>query len=246
MAAIGLIAVLATCLYALPASVITYFLPSAVQADNFSGSVWHGSAGKLVVNGRDAGALEWTLHPAALWHLSVVGELHWVKLGFQVDGAAEVDRQGFVLHNVKGNGPIEDLQDFGIAAGWRGMADLNFSQVIGNFARLATLAGDIQVTHLTSTQVAGGADLGGYSLHLPEAALEENGAIAGQLNDLGGPIEARAQLHVALQERSALISGTMKARAEAPVALQDAIQGVAQMRGRDSQGRVPIELEFTF
>src|ERR1700685_1276171 len=62
---IGLAALLAVSIAVLPASVITHFLPPSVHAEDFSGSIWHGSAGKISVNARDAGALEWRLHPAA-------------------------------------------------------------------------------------------------------------------------------------------------------------------------------------
>src|SRR6202171_4260165 len=117
---IGVAAVLAVIVAALPASVITHFLPPSVLAEDFSGSIWHGSAGKISVSARDAGALEWRLHPAALLGMQVSADVHWVKVGFVVDAAVNIDRQGVSAHAVKGGGPIEDLQDFGVAPGWRG------------------------------------------------------------------------------------------------------------------------------
>src|SRR5271154_5084465 len=56
---IGVAAVVGVILAALPASIVTHFLPPGVRAEDFSGSIWHGSAGRLRVNARDAGALEW-------------------------------------------------------------------------------------------------------------------------------------------------------------------------------------------
>src|SRR6267142_6253667 len=130
---IGLAAAAAVTIVSLPASIIARLLPPAVHAEDFSGSVWHGSTGKISVNARDAGALEWRLHPAALLGMAVAADLHWVKVGFVVDAAAKIDRQGFAAHAIKGGGPIQDLHDFGVAAGWRGIADINFSELKSSF-----------------------------------------------------------------------------------------------------------------
>lgn len=102
---IGLAALLVVTLAALPASVISHFLPPMVHAEDFSGSLWHGAAGKISVSARDAGAVEWRLHPAALLALKVVADLHWVKTGFVLDGVATLDPHGFTAHAVKGAAP---------------------------------------------------------------------------------------------------------------------------------------------
>src|ERR1700738_5059125 len=88
---IGVAAALAVIVVALPASAITHFLPPSIHAEDFSGSMWHGSAGKMSFDGRDAGALEWRLHPAALLGLALAADVHWVKVGFVVDAALDVD-----------------------------------------------------------------------------------------------------------------------------------------------------------
>src|ERR1700689_3472463 len=106
---IGLAALLAVSIAVLPASVITHFLPPSVHAEDFSGSIWHGSAGKISVNARDAGALEWWLHPLPLLGMTVAADLHWVKAAFVADAAVKIDRLGFAAQAVKGGGPIEDL-----------------------------------------------------------------------------------------------------------------------------------------
>ena len=64
IALIGVLAVIAVVVIVLPASLANKFLPPAVRAEDFSGTLWHGSAGRISVAGRDAGALEWQLHPA--------------------------------------------------------------------------------------------------------------------------------------------------------------------------------------
>src|SRR5713226_11484 len=153
---IGLVAVLAVIVAALPASIIARFLPPEVHAEDFSGSIWHGSAGKISVNARDAGALEWHLHPAALLGMQVSADVRWVKVGFVVDAAVNIDRQGASAHAVKGGGPIEDLRDFGVAAGWRGTANIDFSELKSDFVRTLAAVGDLKVSNLTSAQIAQG------------------------------------------------------------------------------------------
>src|ERR1700727_1201669 len=113
IALIGVLAVLAVIVAVLPASLANKFLPPAVRAEDFSGTLWHGSAGRLTVAGRDAGALEWQLHPLALFKLRLDADLHWVKGSFVLDGEADVSRSDFQASNLRGGGPIADLSTFG-------------------------------------------------------------------------------------------------------------------------------------
>jgi len=243
---IGLAAVLAVFISALPASIATRFLPPEVHAEDFSGSIWHGSAGKISVNARDAGALEWRLHPAALLGMQVSADVHWVKVGFVVDAAVNVDRQGVSAHAVKGGGPIEDLRDFGVAAGWRGTADINFSELKSDLVKPLAAVGDLRVSNLTSAQIAQGAELGGYDLRLAEGAVGADGAVTAQLSDTGGPLEMKAVVSLSFKERTGILTGTLRERPEAPAALRSDLEGIVQLRGRDPQGRIPVDLEFTW
>jgi hypothetical protein len=246
---IGLAALLAVIIAALPASVITHFLPPAVHAEDFSGSIWHGSAGKIRFNARDAGALEWRLHPAALLGLTASADLHWVKVGFVVDAAVTINSRGFVAHAVKGGGPIEDLGDLGVAAGWRGIADVNFSELHGDFTQPLGAAGDLQVSNLRSAQIADGADLGSYDLRMPGGTVGSDGPVGSgnvtaQLVDTGGPLEVQTLIRYSAKERTGTLSGTLRERPDAPSALRNQLDNLSQLRGRDSQGRIPVDLEF--
>jgi hypothetical protein len=242
---------LAVVIASLPASAIAYFLPQYVRAEDFSGSIWHGSAGKISINGRDAGALEWRLHPAAFLGAAVAADLHWVKVGMVVDGAVKMDRQGFAAHAVKGSGPIEDLHDLGVAQGCRGAADIDFSALKGDFAkgyfpRPVAAVGHIQVSNFASVQIAGGVPLGSYDLRLAEDAVGPDGTVTARLVDTGGPLEVQTLIHYSANERTGLLSGTLRERADAPAALRSQIDDLSQLRGRDAQGRIPVDLEFRF
>src|SRR5258708_11479283 len=243
---IGLAAVVGVVICAVAASVVTRFLPPEVHAEDFSGSIWHGSAGKISVDAHDAGALEWRLHPAALLGMQVSADVHWVKVAFVVDAAVNVDRQGFSAHAVKGGGPIEDLRDFGVASGWRGMADIDFSELKSDLVKPLAAVGDIKVSNLTSAQIAQGADLGGYDLRLAAGAVAADGSMTAQLTDTAGPLDVKAAISLSAKERTGILTGTLRERPEATAALRSDLEGIVQLRGRDPQGRIPVDLEFTW
>jgi hypothetical protein len=243
---IGIAAIAAVVIATLPASLAAHFLPPPVRATDFSGSLWHGSAGTISVNSRNAGALEWQIHPAALLGLAVVADVHWTAAGFALDATARVDRQGFSAQNVRGGGPIEDLANLGVAAGWRGTAAIKLDEVKGDYSGNLAGVGDIQVTNLASRQYASGSDLGDYDLNVPQGAQAPDGSTTAKLTDRGGPVQIQADVRVSPKQRMGLLSGTVMARAEATPALRSQLDNLAQLRPRDSQGRIPVELEFTF
>ena len=243
---LGLIVLCGAAIYALPASFAARFMPPYVQAEDFSGSLLHGAAGKIRVNARDAGAIEWQVHPLALLRLALVADVHWVKVGFLIDGVAELKTAGFAAHDMTGGGPIEDLQTLGFAAGWKGTAHLTFSEIKGNFQRLETAVGKIDVANISSVSVAAGSDLGSYELQLGPQSIAPDGSMSATLNDTGGPVEAQAQIRFSPATRTGMLSGTIKERAEASPALRNQLSNLSQLRPRDSSGRFPVELEFTF
>ena len=220
-----------------------------MHAEDFSGSVWHGSAGRIAVAAHDAGALEWRLHPGALLHMRVAAELHWVKGGFVVDGTAEVDRGTLLASHLEGGGPIEDLRDLGLAPGWRGIAKIQVEQLKAGLSTdtpsLKAAVGTIGVSNLASAQLAGGADLGGYLLSFADPAITPDSEASAELTDTGGPLGVDATIHFDAKERRGTLSGTIKERDDAPAALRAQLDNLAQLRPRDAQGRLPVDLEFT-
>ncbi len=238
---IVVLAVLAVIVAALPASLILPVLPPFVVADDFSGSIWHGSAGAISLNGRRAGALEWRLHPASLLRLAASVDLHWVDVSFVADTTADLDRHGMTARNLRGGGPIEDLGALGIAAGWRGAASFELAEVKIGFGaggvQPRSARGRIEVANLSSPTIANGAMLGGYALQVDDGV---------ELSDTGGPLELRATLHFSATDHTGMLSGTVRARPDAPPALRSQIESLAQMHAPDGAGRIPIELEFNY
>jgi hypothetical protein len=243
---LGLIVVAVVVIFALPASLVARFLPAQVHAEDFSGNLLHGAAGKVSINAREAGAIEWRIHPLSLLRLAIVADVHWVKIGFVVDGTAEIGPGGFAALDIRGGGPIDNLQSLGFAAGWHGAASVAFRSLKGSVAKLEALEGKIDVADLSSAGIAEGSDLGSYELQLGPQSISADGSISATLNDTGGPVEAQALIRFSPSTRTGLLSGTLKERAEASPALRNQLSNLSQLRPRDASGRFPVELEFTF
>jgi hypothetical protein len=243
---LGLIVLSGAVIFVLPASLAARFMPAQGQAEDFSGSLLHGAAGKIRINARDAGAIEWQVHPLALLRLAIVADVHWVKVGFLIDGTAELKIGGFAAHDITGGGPIDDLQSLGFAAGWKGTAKLTLTRIKGTFDKLEAAVGKIDVANISSAGVAAGSDLGSYELRLGPQSIAPDGSISATLNDTGGPVEAQAQIRFSPASRTGMLSGTLKERADASPALLNQLSNLSQLRPRDASGRFPVELEFTF
>jgi hypothetical protein len=241
----GIVVMAAAMLFVLPASVMGHFLPPQAHAEDFSGTLMHGAAGKLSVNARDAGAIEWRVHPLSLFRLAVVADIHWVKVGFVIDGTVELRGGGISAQNIKGAGPIHDLSDMGLTAGWQGTVSLNFAELKSDFRKLDAAMGQIEVASLSADNIAQGSDLGAYVLQLGSGAIAPDGTISAALSDTGGPLEIQAQIRFSPATRTGMLSGTLKERPEASPALHNQLAGIAQLRPKDASGRFPVELEFT-
>ncbi len=244
------LAAIAVAVSALPASLAARFLPAAVHAEDFSGTIWHGSAGRVTVNARDAGSVEWRLQPEALLRLHVTADLRWVRGGFVLDGAATLGRNQVSVSGVKGGGSIEDLRGLGLPLQWRGSAQIHINELRAAFSgaafSLQAAVGDIEVSDLSTPQVAQGANLGGYSLRFAEPALGPDSDATAQITDTGGPLMVEALTHFSARQRSVMLSGTVMARADAPPALRSELDDLARMHARDAQGRIPVDFEFTY
>jgi len=242
---LGAIALAAALVFVLPASVISRFLPAQVHAEDFSGTLLHGAAGRLAVNARDAGAIEWRVHPLSLLRMALAMDIHWVKVGFVIDGTVEFAGGAVAGHDIQGGGPIEDLHDLGLADGWRGRAKLTIAEFKSDFRKLDSVVGKLEVSNLSGAQIADGAGLGSYVLQLAPGAIAPDGTITANLNDSGGPLEAQAQIRYLPATRTGMLSGTLKERPEASPALRNQLSSLSQLRPRDAAGRFPVDLEFT-
>jgi hypothetical protein len=235
---------------ALPASLIGRFLPQGVGAGDFSGTIWHGSTGHLTLGDRDAGALEWHLHPAALFGLHLAADLHWVKGSFVLDGGVDASKSSLSASGIQGGGPITDLEGLGVPPGWRGTANVRLERLSADLAEsgpvLRAAVGEIDVANASSPQIAAGTDLGGYALKFNDPSLGADGQATAALSDTGGPLSLDATLTLSPKARTGLLSGTIKERGQIPEALRRELEQIGQLHARDAQGRIPVDLEFSY
>ncbi len=247
IATIAVIAALATLAFALPAAIVTHFLPANVAMTDLSGSLWHGSAGRLTVNNLDAGAVEWHLAPLALLGLTVAADVHWVKTAFVLDASVRISGGVIAAHDVHGEGPLQDVANFGLPAGVRGTATISMARLVADPTRVRAIVGDLGIAALSLQSVAGGADLGGYALKFGSDAVAADGTVTGRLSDTGGgPLQLEGTVTATPATRTGMISGTLQERGAMPTALAQELNGIAQLRGRDRDGRIPVDLEFAF
>jgi hypothetical protein len=244
--AIAVLVVLGFVITALPASIVTHFLPKGVEAQDLSGSIWHGAAANVRALGHDVGGIEWHVYPLSLLHLRLKADLEWAHRGVGLAASAEIDRAGITATNVHGGGPIEDLTDLGFQSGWRGNADIAIDELQTDLTRILALRGQVKLADLAGPTVAGGADLGSYVLQWGSHSVDPNGVVTGELKDAGGPLQVQGTLALTLQQHTGLVSGTILERPDAPADLRKDLENLAQMRGRDAAGRIPVDLEFSF
>ncbi len=231
---------------ALPASLLTRMLPAAIHAEDLSGTVWHGAAGRLEVLGREAGAIEWQLRPGDLLRAQLSLDLHWVKGRFATEGVATLHSGGIQAADIQGGGPIEDLDAKGQEPAWRGTAAIALPRVEADFTHLTRVSGELRLDDLRLLRVADGANLGGYTLHFASTAVAPDGSIDATLADSGsGPLEVVGTVKLTPATRTGLVSGTVRER-RPDTNLARALADIAQMRGRDAEGRIPVDLEFTY
>ena len=245
-ALLALLLVLVIVVVALPASLVTRALPPGVTASDFSGGLWHGAAGRLVAGGRDAGAIEWQLHPGDLPHLLLGFDATWAKGAFSLTGSGSLSLHGVTVTAVHGGGALEDIAPLTGMRGWRGTATVALDRLEADFTQLRTVSGDIRVSDLHSATIGADDDLGAYSLHFDPGATGPDGVIDGQLRDDSGPLEVGATVQLNPGSHLGTLRGTVRERSQASGALRRSIEQLAQLSPRDAAGRVPLDVEFAY
>ena len=245
LVAAALVAAAGFVVYALPASIAMRFLPSELQATDPSGTLWHGSFAAVSLRGHAVGAVEWNIHPLPLFAGRLSAQLRWIKGGFAVNGELEARGGHVFIHDVTGGGAIDDLADLGLSRGWSGTAQVAIAALRIEDQKITSADGTVTLAALKSPKF-GDADIGGYELVLSPESVQPDGTAIAQVRDLGGPLQLSGSLSIVPQQSLLTFSGALKEREGLPPALHQELENLAQMRGRDAQGRVPLEIEFAF
>ena len=233
---------LITVLVRLPATVITLFLPSAVQCRAPGGTIWRGACGELRSGPIALSGVHWILHPLALLRAQVSADV-------DSEDARAAGRAQLRLHS-NGDLEIEALNatlplQTGLSlfpAGWDGSLELAIEQAAVHAGHLTAVQGVIRARQLHRDQPP--ADFGSFELNFPRASgasTSEAGAMVGNLRDLDGPLSLQAVLQLS-RSGGYELAGTVAARDASSAELQQLLQLLGPA---DGQGRHVLSLSGT-
>jgi len=235
--ALVVVAFLFTLLLFLPASLITKWLPPTVQLGNLSGTLWHGGADAVTVAGRSLGAAEWRLHPAQLLRGRLGLDATIVRGSDSLKATLAMSPGGAIsVKDLAANWPLEDLPARGIQPGTTGRLQVTAPrlEIEKNFP--VDLQGVVELHDLRQAS----REIGSYRVTFAENARQDD-KLAGQLQDLGGPLEIGGTVTLG-PGCSYKIDGTVAPRPTASQALLDQLRYLGQP---DGQGRRPFGTEGT-
>lgn len=228
----------------LPASLTQRFLPPDVQAGDASGTIWHGSFARISARGHDFGAVEWRLHPLSLLGGKLGATVRWVKQDFVLDAEVEVASNAVAARQVHGAGSLESLADLGFTHGWSGAGKVDIDSFALKDKKITAASGTVSMSGLKSAQFES-ADLGGFEMSFPDDALQPDGTATAQVRDTGGPLQLQGTVSLAPAQGIATFTGAIQERGDLPASLRQQLENLIQMRGRDPQGRIPLDIEFS-
>jgi hypothetical protein len=183
----GLVVFLGVLVLYLPASWFASALPAQVKCTELGGSIWSGECLGLTFQGNKLGDATWDFAPGKAFTRRLDGDVD--VRGTVVNARADLD-MGLdgtgELRNVTARFPLDPAFIAQFPRNQRGQIAADLKRVV--------LAGGTGVTSLQGTlelrdfrQVgARPLDLGSYQVTF-DGAAQPNGAVVGQLRDLGGP-----------------------------------------------------------
>ena len=214
-----------------PASWLVGALPKSVDCQQPAGSMWRGACGQVRFAGAALSDVHWQLHPWALFggHL----ELAVQSADVRAPGSATL-AFGFSGHRA-----VRDLHadvpiDTGFLplfpSGWSGRLQLALSDLEFKADRLTAIQGTVTARSLAQIQPA--MAFGSYEMQFA-GPPRADGAISGQLRDVGGPLSVTGTL-VVRNGSDYVLSGSAATRADASPDLAKAVEflGPANAQGR--------------
>lgn len=239
----GLLAASGFVVFNLPASLALKFLPGDLQASGPGGTLWHGSISNLSSRGRNMGALEWQVHPWPLVTGRLSAAVHWVRQDISVTSGITASSSQFTANDVQGGGSLASLADLGLTRGWNGRLELDIRHFTLSAGKVLAAAGEARLVGLNSAAFPD-ADFGNLVLTLGPQSVQDNGTVIAQVHNTHGALQLTGKLTLALGQHLATFSGTLKERSSLPPVLAQRIAELAQLRGRDQEGRIPLDIEF--
>jgi general secretion pathway protein N len=229
-----------TVLWRAPANWLIGALPSSVQCQQPAGSMWRGGCGQLRIAGAALSDVRWELHPWAL----LLGHLELTVQSADVRAPATAT----LSLGLGGHHTVRDLRadmpiDTGFLplfpAGWSGRLQLALTRLEFSAGRLAAIHGTVTASSLA--QIRPAMPFGSYELRFPDTSRAD-GAISGELRDVGGPLAVAGTLTIR-NGSEYVLSGSAAARADANAELAKAVEFLGPP---DAQGRREYSLAGSF
>lgn len=210
LALLGLVVFSGAVLAFLPASLLPRLLPAdaPLQLQDVRGSIWNGSAGRVLVRDRLLGGLAWQVLPLSLLRGGIEAEVHLVG-ELSVRGRVERRWSSWHLHAIEAELPVQWLEPVLASRALRPQGELHLrvdeAQLDGG--RLQSLRGEL----LWLQAAVSGAAVAALGDLQARFAGREDGRIEGQASDRDGPLSLRggfvldasgyrAELHLAARD----------------------------------------------
>ncbi|HVN41137.1 MAG TPA: type II secretion system protein N [Steroidobacteraceae bacterium] len=249
---LGLLALLAFAAATMPASMLAGRLePLGIQAVDFDGSIWSGSATGVSWHAQPIGDVQWHIRPAELLHRRVAGHVHLTRTDGELDTDFAVTFSGEVQFDAATfSAPIELLTSLpiGLPAGWRGRAHGHLEQLVLNSGWPLRLRGVVDLDQLV-TPPPGNRNLGDLRIVSPHPKPIGEGTLpdrlTAQVTDRGGngPFSIDVQLTLS-PKRSFMLEGGVTARSSASEDLRQTLEFLGPID--PVTGRRPFSVSGSF
>jgi len=207
----GLVVFLGVLVLYLPASWFASALPAQVKCAELGGSIWQGECLGLSYQDAKLGDVTWDLAPASALAGRLVGNFALIGDAQKLTGELDLGRDGAgSLHNLSGQIQMDPALLTQFPRDQRGAVFAAFKRVdlaAGGTPRL--LDGKVQLRDFRQVG-ARPLELGSYELAF-DGAVQPDGAITGQLRDLGGPFAVNGTVSLPAP-RSYLVQGYITGR----------------------------------
>jgi Type II secretion system (T2SS), protein N len=241
---IGALALLAFAFFLLarfPAAWAMAALPRDLSCDAVDGTVWSGAcAGLMLRHQQLIGDLAWQLHPARLLSGRLGAHVELTQAGDFLNADVELAPGGQLwARDVHASVHLNRAPLPQLPRGLGGTARADLERVAVKSGRLTDLRGRIEAHDLALAEGATTA-LGSYALAFSGAGSD--GALIGELRDLGGPLALQGTLRMT-PEPGFVLDGNVAPRASASANL---VQQLQILGAPDAQGRRSFSIANTF
>ena len=226
----------------LPASLASGWLPANVSVGTLGGTLWHGEAIAVRVNGIDVERLGWRLHPLPLLSGRFAARIEATTASDRISAEIVIDRAGRLeARTVEARVDTASLAGRALPTGWAGPVEVHLEELIVEQGWITAIRGSAESGTLTGPPKIQ-PYLGSYRLVFGNDAIGAPGEIVGHFRDSGGPVEISGDVRL-YRDRRAVVSGWVRARPAAPQAV---IDDIARLPEVDPQGRRRFSIENSF